>query len=124
MYSLKDNYDPEYKFNQAIINSNDIPIYVFIKEGTVCTLNGIYKYVEYVVENDGSKWFRLKKINSIDVDVPMTKEEYDNELNKKVEEAKKSSEGKESKEIGNRNPKKVKTLVNEFKRDPEVIVEV
>jgi|GEM_PF-6373498 hypothetical protein len=54
----------------------------------------------------------------------MTKEEYDNELNKKVEEAKKSSEGKESKEIGNRNPKKVKTLVNEFKRDPEVIVEV
>lgn len=124
MYSLKDNYDPEYKFNQAIINSDNIPIYVFIKEGTVCTLNGIYENVEYVVEDDGSKWFRLKKINSIDADVPMTKEEYDNELNKKVEEAEKSSEGKESKEIGNKNPKKVKTLVNEFERDPEVIVEV
>lgn len=129
MYALRENYDPEYKYNEAIINSNDIPIYVFIKEGTVCSLNGIYEYIEYVTEENGRRWFRLAKINSMDTESPMTKEEYDNELHKKIRNVKKSSENtleeeKVKYEVGNEKPEKIKTLVTEYKRDPNVIVKV
>lgn len=129
MYALRENYNPEYKYNRAIINSDNIPIYVFIKEGTVCTLNGIYKYLEYVTEEDGRKWFRLKKINSIDTEKVMTKEEFDNELYKKVTQLKKAKrntiEGRKDKPyVGVENPIKVQTVVTEYKRDPNVIYEV
>ncbi|MGM0409831.1 MAG: HNH endonuclease [Bacillota bacterium] len=129
MYALRGNYDPEYKYNEAIINSNDIPIYVFIKDGTVCTLNGIYEYVEYVTEEDGRRWFRLKKANSIDTESSMTKEEYDNELHKKIKTVEESNEDvieeeKAEYDVGNEKPEEVKTLVTEYKRDPNVIVKV
>lgn len=129
MYALNGNYDPGYKYNDAFINSDDIPIYVFTKEGKVCTLNGIYKYLEYITEYDDKKWFRLRKINSIDTGSSMTKEEYENELSKKVKEAKELTEiniDEENKEqkIGNENPEKIQVIVSEYKRDPKVIVKV
>ena len=55
MFAPSERYDPTYKPNKAIINSGDIPIYVFIKEGTVCKLEGIFEYVEYITEEDDIK---------------------------------------------------------------------
>lgn len=127
MYAIKEKYDPNYKYNQAIINSEDIPIYVFIKTGTVCKLNGIFKYEKYVTEENGRKWFKLKRVNSIDVNQLMTQEEYNKELYEKVKkfsEIKNDSISEEKLIYDGNNNKKIKTIVTEYRRDPKIISKV
>lgn len=120
MYSLKDKYKIDYKYNKAIINSSErnTPIYVFIKEGKICTLNGIYEYEDYYVEEEDKKWFKLNKINSIDIAKPMTKDEFEKETYKKAKDVNENDDMSEEK------PTKITTIVTEYKRNPKVVAKV
>jgi 5-methylcytosine-specific restriction enzyme A len=88
-YSLNGNFNPNYVVNQAILQSKqtDTPIYVFIKEGTLLTLSGIYEYVSDHTEPDEAKWFRLQKKTSTETQRPLTEHEYFQELDKQVKVA-------------------------------------
>lgn len=123
MYAPQGKYNPEYKYNKAIINSKDIPIYVFIKNDTNCYLTGIFEYVKYIIEEDGSKWFRLRKINSINTNRTITLNEYDRELEKQVSNSLNTSKEERQKRLENapKKPERINTVVSNFKRNPDVI---
>ncbi|MGG2093484.1 HNH endonuclease signature motif containing protein [Bacillus sp. S13(2024)] len=126
MKSMGDNFDPTFKVNRGIINSGNIPIYVFFKEGTVLTLAGIFKYVRYHVENDGSKWFELVKVDSLQIQVPITEEEYEEEFKKQINNAKKidSEERKRRLQNANKKPGIIQVITTNYRRNPDVVAEV
>jgi len=126
MYSLKGNFDPAYKVNQAIIDSENIPIYVFIKEGTECTLEGLFRYVDHHSESDDAKWFHLKKLSSLESNKIITVEEFNEELDKQVKKSKESSNAERQKRLATapKQPSKILTTVTNYKRNPDVIAEV
>lgn len=66
LYSLRGNFNPTYKVNQAILSSlkTQTPIYVFIKNNLELSLTGIFECIEMVTEQDSSKWFRLRKVTT------------------------------------------------------------
>lgn len=126
MYSLKNNFNPEYKVNNVIINSANVPIYVFTKYEEKFTLSGIFSYAGYSVENDGSKWFRLNKNDSFLIADTISEEEYNNNLEKLI---KKSSElplneREERLKLASRKPEQIKTIISSFKRNPDVITTI
>lgn len=129
MYSLRDVFKKEYKYNTAILNSkqSNTPIYVFQKNDTKLILKGIYQYKsDHHNAEDGSRWFILHKINTLQTDKLMTVEEYNQEIQKQVGVSKRDS----SKERRNRLdqaeklPEKVTVTSTQFKRNPDVIAEV
>lgn len=61
MNSRKGDFNPEYKVNKAIIQSGNIPIYVFKKNDVQCTLMGIFRYMEHLAEPDGIKMVSFEK---------------------------------------------------------------
>ncbi len=70
-------------------NTTKTPIYVYNKNNLELTLSGIFQCIEMVSESDGSKWFRLKKVNIYKTTNPMTDEEYHKEIYKNIKEAQK-----------------------------------
>jgi len=126
MYAPKQNYDPNYKYNRAIINSKDIPIYVFIKNEQEYKLEGIFKYIEHIVEADDSKWFRLRKIDIKNIDQPITQDQYEKELDKSIKNSTKLShiERKDRLKDAPKKLEKINTTVTNYKRNPYVIAEV
>lgn len=128
LYSLKEKFDPNYKVNQAIINStkNNIPIFVFIKNGLELTLTGIFKYIDIIHEDDGSKWFKLKKLPSYETNIPITEQEYNNEIRRKIRNANEltSAERKKEMEKYNKYPESVTVISTGYKRNPYVVAEV
>ncbi|MFQ7058164.1 MAG: HNH endonuclease [Turicibacter sanguinis] len=123
MYALKDRYDPNYKYNKAIINSDNIPIYVFIKEGTVCKLEGIFEYVEYVTEEDNRKWFKLRKKDISKLDGMITVEQYNKELELTLNDIQHLSDAEINDRILKSDKPEVITIVSKtYKRNPEVVV--
>lgn len=123
MYAPSQKYDPTYKPNRAIINSNDIPIYVFIKEGTVCKLEGIFEYIEYVTEENDRKWFRLKKKDISKINKIVTSEQYNKEIESSIKESLKLSDEALSERIkANVKPEVITTVSKTYKRNPDVVV--
>ena len=123
MYAPSQRYDPNYKPNRAIINSGNIPIYVFIKEGTVCKLEGIFEYVEYVTEEDDRKWFRLKKKELNKLDGLITAEQYNKELEDNIKNIQQLSDAEINDRISKSDKPEVITVVSKvYKRNPEVVV--
>lgn len=123
MYAPSQRYDPTYKPNRAIINSGNIPIYVFIKEGTVCKLEGIFEYVEYVTEEDDRKWFKLKKKELIKLDGMITAEQYNKELENEIKKIQQLSDAEIKDRISKSDKPEVITIVSKaYKRNPEVVV--
>lgn len=127
-YAPNDNFNPEYKYNQTIIQSavQNTPIYVFIKEGVKCHLTGIFKYIEYQVNPDGSKWFRLRKIESFETDSIITEQEYFKELDKSVQQARNDSTSERQNRLAsaNKKPKTINVVTKAYKRNPDVVAEV
>ncbi|MGF9906130.1 NUDIX domain-containing protein [Brevibacillus porteri] len=129
LYSVKDVFKPEYKYNTAIINSNqtNAPIYVFSKDGTTLTLKGIYRYDNhYEHETDGSKWFILHKVDSLSIRKPLTASEYVDATTKLVDNSKGGSRSERLNRLQTA-PKKPDTLTvvsTAYKRNPDVIIEV
>lgn len=123
MFAPSQRYDPTYKPNRAIINSGNIPIYVFIKEGTVCKLEGIFEYVEYVTEEDDRKWFRLKKKELNKLDGLITAEQYNKELEENIKNIQQLSDTELKDRISRSDKPEVITVVSKmYKRNPEVVV--
>lgn len=123
MFAPSQRYDPTYKPNRAIINSDNIPIYVFIKEGTVCKLEGIFEYVEYVTEEDDRKWFKLKKKELIKIDRLITAEQYNKELEDDIKNIQQLSDAELKDRISKSEKPDVITVVSKvYKRSPEVVV--
>jgi 5-methylcytosine-specific restriction protein A len=127
-YSLKEKFSPTYEVNQAILNSKQTgtPIYVFIKEGTVLTLSGIYEYVSDHTEVDGSMWFRLRKVTSTETARPVTDQEYYQELEKKVRASQHSSKAERQKRLQEaaKKPETIQVVTTTFKRNSDVVAEV
>ena len=123
MFAPSQRYDPTYKPNRAIINSSHIPIYVFIKEGTACKLEGIFEYVEYVTEEDDRKWFKLKKKELIKLDRLITAEQYNKELEDDIKNIQQLSDAELKDRISKSEKPDVITVVSKvYKRSPEVVV--
>lgn len=123
IYARKQNYNPDYKVNKAIINSGNIPIYVFIKEGTVCKLEGIFEYVEYVTEEDDRKWFKLKKKELSKLDALITAKQYNQELENDIKNIHQLSDTELNNRISTSDKPEVITVLSKvYKRNPEVVV--
>ena len=123
MYAPSQRYNPTYKRNRAIIHSGNIPIYVFIKEGTVCKLEGIFEYVEYVTEEDDRKWFKLKKKELIKLDRLITAEQYNKELEDDIKNIQQLSDTELKDRMSQSDKPDVITVVSKvYKRSPEVVV--
>lgn len=126
LMSFKDVFNPEYKVNQAIINSGDNPIYVFDKKGTDCKLVGLFHYKEYVTETNGDMWFRLVKRDAFDHTNPTTTEELHKDLERKVRKSQSDTKGARVGRL-EKAPKKPKvryTITTSFERNPDVIADV
>ncbi|WP_219845142.1 MULTISPECIES: NUDIX domain-containing protein [unclassified Paenibacillus] len=129
MYSLRNVFKADYKYNRAIINSikYDIPIYVFEKQNEKCTLKGVYQYVkhEHDPSND-SRWFILNKLSSFETNKSVTQNEYDHEMNKQVDISKRSIKEERRNRLKNaaKAPGTVKVTSTQFVRNGDVIVEV
>lgn len=129
MYSLKSVFKKEYKYNAAILNSirTNTPIYVFQKDDTRLTLKGIYRYEsDHSNPEDESRWFILHKVNTIDTKKLMTIEEFNNELEKKVDNSKRETSEQRRNRLSNAEkiPRKSVVTLTQFKRNPDVIAEV
>ncbi len=126
MFAPKNNYDENYKYNKAIIKSGKTPIYVFIKKKNHYRLEGVFKYIEYVAEQNGSKWFKLKKADTLAEGKAITEEEHRRELDRQVKESKQLSKEERKKRLkgAEKKPKKIKTASTQYVRNPDVIVEV
>lgn len=127
MFALKGKYNPDYKVNKAIINSQGIPIYVFTREiqSGPFVLSGIFEYVDYTREEDNSKWFRLKKISSWKNNVIENKN-YELQLEYQVKEARKISKKKLNQRLAAapKKPEQTQIISTGYKRNPDVIVAV
>ena len=123
MYSNRGNFDINYKYNQAIINSKDTPIYVFIKNGTECKLEGIFKFIEYYIEEDDKKWFRLTKEDINNIENTITIEQYNKEFEKSINKSKELTDEELNKNIDNlTKPQVITTVSKTYKRNPDVVV--
>ncbi|MGJ7912628.1 HNH endonuclease [Neobacillus sp. LXY-1] len=126
-YSLKGKFSPEYEVNKSIISSKEknIPIYVFIKEGTICTLTGIFEYVTYKVEQDKSMWFTLRKVDIYNVDNPVNEIEYESDFSHKVNKSLSDKAGRKQRlKNAPKTPEIIKVVTTNFKRNPDVVAEV
>ncbi|MGG3452275.1 HNH endonuclease signature motif containing protein [Domibacillus aminovorans] len=127
-FAPRDNFNPDYKYNQAIIQSNlsTTTIYVFIKNNLNLYLTGIFEYVDYQTEADGSKWFRLRKVDSYDTNAIITEQEYFNELNKSVQQSNQSSTEERQNRLAtaNKKPKTTNVITKAYKRNSDVVAEV
>lgn len=129
MYSLRDVFKKEYKYNKAILDSNhtNTPIYVFQKEDTRLTLKGIFRYEsDHQDDEAGSRWFILQKINTLATDKIMTEDEYNQEIQKQVNKSKQdSAKDRETRiNVAEKKPGKLTVTSTQFKRNPDVIAEV
>ena len=79
----------EWKHNRAFINAaeHNVPIYVFIKSGTECRLEGIFTYVDHETDENGGIWFRLVKSDAFDARLEVTIDAYQETLAKQVQKA-------------------------------------
>lgn len=129
MYSLREVFKKEYKYNTAILNSaqTNTPIYVLQKNDTRLTLKGIFRYTsDHQDPEDGSRWFILHKINTLLTDKLMTEEEYNQEIQKQVKESKRNSSKERRIRLNQaeKKPEKLAVTSTQFKRNPDVIAEV
>ncbi len=103
--SRKDVFKIEYKNNQAIINSNGKPIYTFIKkESGKFLFSGIYKYIKYTSESDGSKWFTLANITESNHELLVKNEYLQDNLDQKVKKSLKENSVERKKRLKQSNP--------------------
>ncbi len=125
MQSRSGNFNENYKANQAIINSENKPIYVFIKNGAECILNGIYHYQSHHTERDGAKWFLLTLNKEINPKKIVSLDDYEKEFEQKVLKSSQSNRKKRLKRI-NSSPKKPEKFISttiSYYRNPDIIVE-
>lgn len=128
-YFLKSRLDvfkTSYVENQAIINANNYPVYVFIKTGTDCLLEGIYAFSETVREESGSIWVKLKKRSDLASETHITQEAFEKQLERKVDASSKGSKDDRDKRLKNasRKPRRQIIKVVGFQRNPDVISKV
>ncbi|WP_216624735.1 NUDIX domain-containing protein [Paenibacillus foliorum] len=129
MYSLKDVFKTDYKYNKAIIDSviTKTPIYVFEKQDTRLTLKGIYRYESHHEKpEDSSKWFILRKVDSLSTNLALTVKEYEEQVSKQVDTSRSSNKEDRQKRLAEapKLPDTVTVTTTAFKRNPDVIVEV
>lgn len=129
MYSLRNVFKSDYKYNRAIINSSkyETPIFVFEKQNEKCILKGVYKYVkdEHDPSND-SRWFILHKVSSFETDKIVTQNEYEREVSKQVDISKRRFKEERRNRLQNaaKAPDTVTVTSTQFVRNGDVIVEV
>lgn len=117
---------PDYKDNDAVINSGSSPIYVFEKIGTNCTLLGAFKYDSHEVDETGSPWFRLIKANNFDLHKTVAEKEYFDNFDLQIEKsrAESSEERRRRLKTANKTPRKIKSISTVYERNADVVVEV
>ncbi len=123
----KIKFDENHQVNSAIIKSNNIPIYLFIKlKKNEYKFVGNYEYVTWIEEKDGSKWFELKR-NPIfeykeEIDIDMYNTEFENEISR-ISNLSNEEREKEKRKFQNKKPKKITIKSTSYIRNPYVVVE-
>lgn len=89
------------------------------------TLSGIFNYMDYTSESDGSKWFRLRKTSSLRQSI-ISNEEYNQELEKQIKKSRNMSQTKRDGLLASahKKPEQIQTITTTYKRNPDVIVSV
>lgn len=126
-YSLNGKFSKNYEVNKTIIYSKvkDIPIYVFFKEGLVCTFIGIFEYIKYTTEQDNTMWFTLRRVDIYKIDNPVDESEYQRDLTEKVVKSLSDSSGRKQRlKTAPKKPDIIKVITTNYKRNPDVVAEV
>ncbi len=119
------NFDINYQRNKAIIESNNIPIYLFKKlSKNKYEFSGNYKYSGWVEEKDNSKWFRLERNNEKLFNNEISLKSY-NEIieNEEARISRLSAEERAKERKNNRDKKVERVIIKEVRyvRDPYVV---
>lgn len=126
LYSHNSKFDENYKQNKAIINSANIPLYVFLKTNdNEYVLDGAYEFIDVVTELDKSKWFRLQKNKHEYHSLPIGKKTLNLDFEKEIEESERLS-SEQRLELINSNigkPSKREVVSSAFIRCPHIVVE-
>ncbi|MFB9327819.1 NUDIX domain-containing protein [Paenibacillus aurantiacus] len=128
-YSREGVFSGDYAYNSAIINSAQlkVPVYVFINNESVLHLNGIFEYESHHSDpSNGSKWFVLNKVNSLNIKKSVTTREYEQETQKEVQKSREveTEQRKQRLQGAPKKPDTIQVVSTAFKRNPDVIVEV
>lgn len=123
-----DVFKEEYKDNAAIISTGtlDIPIYLFIKTGTECKLNGVYKYDHHEIEENGAMWAHLKRYDQEETSYVSTEENYRQQLQNEVQTSSETSDADREARLANaaKKPEEIQIVSKAYKRNPDVIAAV
>jgi 5-methylcytosine-specific restriction protein A len=135
-YFLKSKTDPKtgevtfgekYKPNAAILNTADIPILTFVRptEVDAFVYQGIFKYASITTEQDGSKWFELRR----DILEAGVIEDAKFQAQVFADETKKSRLSPREQRLARlagapKKPQKMLVLSTAYKRNPDVVAEV
>ncbi len=125
--SIKGEFGEHFKANAAILHNREIPILTFVRErqGDRFIFEGIFKYLDFKTDIDGSKWFELKKIESGDEAVYVERDYLEANLNDSVSKAKRDTKSERASRLINapKIPKQVIVVSLGFVRNADVIAE-
>jgi len=126
MKSINGNFSIDYKVNRAIINAKNYPIYVFVKTGTNCTLQGIFSCHNYERDESGGIWFRLIKSAFFEADLEITQDAFNQDLEAEVAESLNDTAEDRGARLKMATPKPTKQTIKVFgyRRNPDVVAEV
>ena len=126
--SIRGEFGEHFKANAAILENRGIPILTFVREkqGDRFIFEGIFNFLDFKKDIDGSKWFELKKVESSDDSIYVERNYLEENLSDKVSKAKRDSKGERSARLINapKIPKQVTIVSLGFVRNADVIAEV
>lgn len=115
-YKIGEHYSEEHKYNRAILNTQDVPIYVFIKNTSGYELKGIFNLVKAVTESDGKKWFHLRKVDSVPSQVAILEKEYLVDQEARIKSVHKLSENELVEKLQASPPEKIEKVISYKKK--------
>ncbi len=117
-------FDPNYKLNRAILESNGNPILLFLKnKGANYKYWGRFTLVKAVTENDESRWFHLIRDPNEEGRQPVSSEHLMAELDREVTESLSlpHEELQRRLSVSGGLPGQVATISMQFVRNPHII---
>jgi 5-methylcytosine-specific restriction protein A len=125
--SIGNEFGEHFKANAAILNNKNVPILTFVRstESGPFTYQGIYKYHNIHRESDDSKWFELERNNAesgVIEDAVFASQSFVDQTNASRQSS--HEQRLERLAAAPKKPSSVLVLSTNYKRNPDVVVEV
>lgn len=125
--SIDGTFGEHYKTNAAILNDHNLPILTFVrdnKEGQF-TYQGIFKFKDITREADGTKWFDLVRNDSATEIIESSQHTAKTFADEVAEARLRTQEERQARLArANKKPAPIQVLTSNFRRNPDVVVEV